>query len=203
MSTPVRASDRDLRALAAIVIQDRPDLPDGEGLPPSLLADLTGQIRCDRASFFGLYSGRKADWFVQELVPSVDVPGSDDLERVYWKHYWDSQFCSYPSRTGDLGSLDRCGQLLFLGRIKDVLKVGGENVSPLEVEALLSTHPSVHLAQVVGHHPDGDGRDRGRRAVAGLGRDPAGPDPHRTRGGQARGHELVFSYRRLRFRACA
>ena len=47
MSTPIRASDRDLRALAAIVSQDRPDLPDGEGLPPSLLADLMGQIRCD------------------------------------------------------------------------------------------------------------------------------------------------------------
>jgi acyl-CoA synthetase (AMP-forming)/AMP-acid ligase II len=53
-------------------------------------------------------------------------------------------------RTGDLGTLDSRGQLLFLGRIKDVLKVGGENVSPLEVEALLSTHPAVHLAQVVG-----------------------------------------------------
>jgi len=53
-------------------------------------------------------------------------------------------------RTGDLGCLDHRGQLLFLGRIKDMLKVGGENVSPLEVEALLSTHPSVHLAQVVG-----------------------------------------------------
>ena len=35
MSTPVRASDRDLRALASIVSQDRADLPDGEGLPPS------------------------------------------------------------------------------------------------------------------------------------------------------------------------
>jgi acyl-CoA synthetase (AMP-forming)/AMP-acid ligase II len=53
-------------------------------------------------------------------------------------------------RTGDLGTLDSRGQLLFLGRIKDVLKVGGENVSPLEVEALLSTHPAVHMAQVVG-----------------------------------------------------
>jgi fatty-acyl-CoA synthase len=53
-------------------------------------------------------------------------------------------------RTGDLGTLDSRGQLLFLGRIKDVLKVGGENVAPLEVEALLSTHPAVHLAQVVG-----------------------------------------------------
>jgi hypothetical protein len=36
MSTPVRASDRDLRALAAIVSENRSDLPDGEGLPPSL-----------------------------------------------------------------------------------------------------------------------------------------------------------------------
>jgi len=34
MSTPVRASGRDLRALAAIVSQDRPDLPDGEGCRP-------------------------------------------------------------------------------------------------------------------------------------------------------------------------
>ena len=47
MSTPVRASERDLRALAGIVSADRPDLPDGEGLPPSLLADLMRQIRCD------------------------------------------------------------------------------------------------------------------------------------------------------------
>ncbi len=31
MSTPIRASDQDLRALAAIVSQDRPDLPDGKG----------------------------------------------------------------------------------------------------------------------------------------------------------------------------
>jgi hypothetical protein len=47
MGTPVRASDRDLRWLAAIVSEDRPDLPDGEGVPPSLLADVMAQIRCD------------------------------------------------------------------------------------------------------------------------------------------------------------
>jgi hypothetical protein len=36
MSTPVRAGEQDLRALAAIVSQDRPDLPVGQGLlPPS------------------------------------------------------------------------------------------------------------------------------------------------------------------------
>ena len=53
-------------------------------------------------------------------------------------------------RTGDSGSVDANGSLVFLGRTKDVLKVGGENVSPLEVEAHLSTHPAVRTVQVVG-----------------------------------------------------
>ena len=57
-------------------------------------------------------------------------------------------------RTGDLGSLDADGRIRFHGRIKDVLKVGGENVSPLEVEAWLSTHPDVMVAQVVGAPDD-------------------------------------------------
>ena len=57
-------------------------------------------------------------------------------------------------RTGDLGSLDPEGRIRFHGRIKDVLKVGGENVSPLEVEAWLSTHPDVMVAQVVGAPDD-------------------------------------------------
>lgn len=52
-------------------------------------------------------------------------------------------------RTGDLGRIDARGQLHFADRIKDVLKVGGENVSALEVEAYLSTHPAVTMAQVV------------------------------------------------------
>jgi acyl-CoA synthetase (AMP-forming)/AMP-acid ligase II len=52
--------------------------------------------------------------------------------------------------TGDAGQLDVEGRLLFHGRIKDMLKVGGENVAPAEVENLLSTHPAVRLVQVVG-----------------------------------------------------
>jgi DNA-binding CsgD family transcriptional regulator len=104
MSTPIRASDRDLRALAAIVSQDRPDLPDGEGLPLSLLADLQDQIRCDRVAFVGFDGGRQADWFAQDF-PSADAYDWEDLDRAYWKHYPASQFCSYPGRTGDLGSI--------------------------------------------------------------------------------------------------
>jgi acyl-CoA synthetase (AMP-forming)/AMP-acid ligase II len=50
----------------------------------------------------------------------------------------------------DLGVLDESGAVLFLGRVKETLKVGGENVAPQEVEAQLCTHPAVKLAQVVG-----------------------------------------------------
>ena len=108
MVAPVTVRARDLRALAGIVSADRPDLPDGEGLPPSLLADLIGQIRCDQVVFLGFDGGRQAYWFAQEdpfKVPFTDTSGWEDLVRAYWTHYWDSQFCSYPGRAGDLRSI--------------------------------------------------------------------------------------------------
>ncbi len=52
--------------------------------------------------------------------------------------------------TGDIGSLDENGQIMFYGRLKDMLKVGGENVAAAEIETFLATHPAVKLAQVVG-----------------------------------------------------
>jgi fatty-acyl-CoA synthase len=36
-----------------------------------------------------------------------------------------------------------------MGRYKDMLKIGGENVDPMEVEAFLMSHPAVNLAAVV------------------------------------------------------
>jgi len=53
-------------------------------------------------------------------------------------------------RTGDLGRMDAAGRLHWTGRSKDVIRVGGENMAPAEVEEVLSTHPAVALAQVVG-----------------------------------------------------
>ena len=107
MSTPVRASDRDLRALAAIVSQHRPDLPDGQGLPPSLLAEMKGQIRCDGICFEGFDSGRHKTRILQ-AIPALErdplEPGTD-LDLAHWAHYWNSQPCSYPDRTGDLRSV--------------------------------------------------------------------------------------------------
>jgi fatty-acyl-CoA synthase len=52
--------------------------------------------------------------------------------------------------TGDLCSIDDRGEISYHGRIKDMLKVGGENVSAIEVESFLATHPAVKMAQVVG-----------------------------------------------------
>jgi fatty-acyl-CoA synthase/long-chain acyl-CoA synthetase len=55
--------------------------------------------------------------------------------------------------TGDLYAREADGQLTFHGRAKDMLKVGGENVAAIEVEAYICSHPSVKLAEVVGR-PD-------------------------------------------------
>jgi len=51
--------------------------------------------------------------------------------------------------TGDLGLMDEEGRLTFRDRIKDMLKVGGENVAAAEVEDYLISHPAVRIAQVV------------------------------------------------------
>lgn len=52
--------------------------------------------------------------------------------------------------TGDLGVLDEDGRLRFVSRIKDVFRVGGENVAPSEVEEVLHQHPAIRQAQVIG-----------------------------------------------------
>ena len=52
--------------------------------------------------------------------------------------------------SGDLGMMDGDGRLRFLTRIKDVFRVGGENVAPAEVEDVLHRHPAIKQAQVIG-----------------------------------------------------
>ncbi|MFD4902610.1 AMP-binding protein [Streptomyces sp. NPDC058411] len=52
--------------------------------------------------------------------------------------------------TGDVGALDAAGRLHFMGRTKDIIRVGGENVAPADVEDTLHRHPHVRQAVVVG-----------------------------------------------------
>lgn len=56
--------------------------------------------------------------------------------------------------TGDLGVIDEDGQLLFVDRLKDIIKSGGENVASVKVEQVLLQHPSIGNAAAIGvPHP--------------------------------------------------
>ena len=68
--------------------------------------------------------------------------GLSDDEQPFTKDGW--------LRTGDLGSLSADGYLRYHGRIKDMVKSGGENVSALEVEIFLKGHPGIVEAQIIG-----------------------------------------------------
>ena len=92
----------------------------GAGLPPGSPGEL-----CVRtyAMMHGYY--KKPD----ETAKAIDRQG--------WLH------------TGDLATIRADGQLRFIGRLKELLKVGGENVDPVEVEAFMLSHPAVDALQIV------------------------------------------------------
>ena len=53
-------------------------------------------------------------------------------------------------RTGDGGHVDRRGRMFWHGRLNDIIKTGGANVSPVEVDTLLRKMPGVKISQTVG-----------------------------------------------------
>jgi fatty-acyl-CoA synthase len=52
--------------------------------------------------------------------------------------------------SGDLATMDERGRIRIVGRIKDMIIRGGENIYPAEVEAFLSTHPAIAEVAVFG-----------------------------------------------------
>lgn len=64
--------------------------------------------------------------------------------------------------TGDTGYFDQDGELFVTGRVDDMIISGGENISPVEIESVLSLHPAVDEVAVVGLHDD----RLGQRVVA-------------------------------------
>ena len=65
-------------------------------------------------------------------------------------------------RTGDVGHMDDDGFLYITGRIKEMLIISGENVFPREIEEVLTGHPTISAAGVIGRQDD----SRGEVAVA-------------------------------------
>jgi DNA-binding CsgD family transcriptional regulator len=101
MTATLTIRGHDLRTLAGIVSEDRGE-PPAEGLPPTLLSDLSGLIRSDYLGFIGLDSSQQMQWFEQP-VNIEPCDGEEDIS-PFWEHYWNSN-CSYPERTGDVRSV--------------------------------------------------------------------------------------------------
>src|SRR5712691_8616020 len=106
MVAPVTVSEKDLRTLLGIVSDERGDLP-AAGLPVSLLADLTEQVRCDWLSFFGIDASRQADLFGQTLPAGHGEDKDEARDQTYWAHQHDFAPCTYPEVSGDLRSITR------------------------------------------------------------------------------------------------
>ncbi|XP_029913102.1 acyl-CoA synthetase family member 2, mitochondrial-like [Myripristis murdjan] len=53
-------------------------------------------------------------------------------------------------RTGDMANLDHFGYCRIVGRIKDMIIRGGENIYPAEIEQFLYTHPKIQEVEVIG-----------------------------------------------------
>jgi fatty-acyl-CoA synthase len=79
------------------------------------------------------------------LVRGLIVPGYwNDPENTAWT------FKDGAYHSGDLGYFDERGHVHFVGRSKEMIRTGGINVAPAEVEAFLTGHPAVKQAVVVG-----------------------------------------------------
>jgi len=92
----------------------------------------------------------RTPWLTASYVK--DPERSAELWRSGWLH------------SGDVGFIGPDGYLQITDRIKDVIKSGGEWISSLDLENLISQHPAVLEAAVVGHE-DADGLTKPRAFV--------------------------------------
>jgi benzoate-CoA ligase len=81
----------------------------------------------------------------------------DSAAAYYWRQHAKSlrTFCGEWVATGDRYRVDEDGFYWYEGRADDMIKIGGEWVSPIEIENALMAHPAVYEAAVVGARIDG------------------------------------------------
>ncbi|MBW1704994.1 MAG: AMP-binding protein [Deltaproteobacteria bacterium] len=83
----------------------------------------------------------------------------------YWRKPEETEKCFSRDgwfKTGDLAEVNEDGYFSIVGRLKDLIISGGLNISPLEVESVINSHPAVSESAVIGV-PD---RDFGEKVVA-------------------------------------
>jgi DNA-binding CsgD family transcriptional regulator len=99
-----RHSDRDLRRILDVVDAGRGAEPVSGGLPDAVLTRLAELVPCDLVSFTDFDVASSVAYFDQECsgddVASrqSEAPEPDD---PFFRHYWQTDCCSYPSRSGD------------------------------------------------------------------------------------------------------
>jgi acyl-CoA synthetase (AMP-forming)/AMP-acid ligase II len=76
-------------------------------------------------------------------------------------------------RTGDLMTIDDLGFIKYVGRLKDVIRRGGVNIEPLELERLLLAHPAVQDVAIVGVPDERLGERAAAVVVAAPGASPS------------------------------
>jgi fatty-acyl-CoA synthase len=148
---------------------------------------------------------------VGRVLPHVEVSVRDPLARAalprgtpgelctrgygVMRGYWQDEAATRAAvdaagwmHTGDLGVMDGAGYVNIVGRIKDTIIRGGENISPREVEAVLHAHPDVSEAQVVGV----PSRKYGEEVMAWVRPRPGTRLDEQTLAGHCKGHLAAF-----------
>ncbi|KPV45099.1 class I adenylate-forming enzyme family protein [Alicyclobacillus ferrooxydans] len=132
------------------------------GDPVELVSTRVGRIKPAGASGLPEYGGANVQYKVIDPDTGEDLPiGSigeltvrgNIVTRGYYKSPDETGRAIDEDgwfRSGDLGRIDEQGYIELLGRSKDMYKVSGENVSPKEVEDVITSHPAVRQAYVVG-----------------------------------------------------
>lgn len=95
---------------------------------------------------------RESGLFCQPGETGELVISGDGLMLGYWGMSSERQqdLRSSGFRTGDLGRLESGGRITLLGRLDDIVNVGGKKVAPLEVEEVINRHPNVVESAVLG-----------------------------------------------------
>lgn len=91
-------------------------------LPPGVAGEIVVRPKAPNVLLLGYWANEKATW---------------EAARNFWFH------------TGDAGMMDEDGFLFFQGRLKEIIRRGGENISPFELETALLHHPDIEDAAVV------------------------------------------------------
>jgi 4-coumarate--CoA ligase len=90
-----------------------------------------------------------------------------NVMKGYWRNAKATAETKTPDgwlKTGDIAYVDEDGKFFIVDRIKELIKVKGNQVAPAELEALLLDHPAVADAAVIGVQT-GDGEERPRAYV--------------------------------------